>query len=90
MGEGRASDARLVWDQIRYQNRSFWRTPIAATAAVLRRACRARLKRVPQLSRRRRLERIQRRIDAAYQLARTRAWIEDFIGPPAEPGKAGG
>ncbi len=37
------------------------------------------------LSRRRRLERIQRRIDAAYQLARTRAWIEDFIGPQAEP-----
>lgn len=26
----RTSDARLLWDQIRYQNRSFWRTPVAA------------------------------------------------------------
>lgn len=30
MSERRTSDMRLVWDQIRYQNRSFWRTPVAA------------------------------------------------------------
>ncbi len=30
MSEGRTSDLRLVWDQIRYQNKSFWRTPVAA------------------------------------------------------------
>ncbi len=54
-------------------------------------AGRARLERVPQLSRRRRLERILERIDAAHQLARTRAWVENFIGPPpAGPLEAGG
>lgn len=30
----RTSDARLLWDQVRYQNRSFWRTPVAAFFAL--------------------------------------------------------
>lgn len=30
MGEGRTATPRLVWLQIRYQNRMFWRTPVAA------------------------------------------------------------
>ncbi len=60
-------------------------TPVAApNLAALHCVCRARLQRVTQLARRRRLERILRRVDAACQLARTRAWLEDFIGPPAE------
>lgn len=29
-GDGRLSDLRLLWLQIRYQNTTFWRTPIAA------------------------------------------------------------
>jgi ABC-2 type transport system permease protein len=35
MAEGRTSDVKLVWDQIRYQNRSFWRTPIAAFFTII-------------------------------------------------------
>ncbi len=77
------------------KHRGRWRDPAEVlrfpNSAVLRSACQARLKRVPQLSRRRRLERILRRVDAAYQLARTRAWVKDFIGPPAvEPREAEG
>jgi ABC-2 type transport system permease protein len=30
VSSGRTSDLRLAWDQVRYQNRSFWRTPVAA------------------------------------------------------------
>lgn len=30
MAEGRTATARLVWQQVRYQNRLFWRTPVAA------------------------------------------------------------
>src|SRR3990172_10181893 len=30
MAEGRTATAALVWQQIRYQNRLFWRTPVAA------------------------------------------------------------
>src|SRR3989304_5509234 len=30
MAEGRTGTPVLVWQQIRYQNRLFWRTPIAA------------------------------------------------------------
>ena len=42
----------------------------------------ARLARVSKLIRRRRLEVTLRRVQRAYDLARSRAWIEAFIGPP--------
>ncbi len=76
--------------------RGRWRDPAAVLGApnyaALISVCRARLERVPQLSRQRRLERILGRIDAAYQLTRTRAWIDNFLGPPpaVPPGGGGG
>ncbi len=30
MSEQRTADIRLVWNQVRYENRMFWRTPVAA------------------------------------------------------------
>ncbi len=64
-----------------------WRDPAkvldAPNLAALLYVCCARLNRVSNLSRQRRLERIQRRLEPAYELARSRAWIEAFIGPPA-------
>ncbi len=57
-------------------------SPDSPNLAALLRVCQARLKRVSSVGRRRRLEKIRRRVQAAYELARTRAWIGAFIGPP--------
>ena len=69
--------------------RARWQTPAQvigpSNLAVLRYVCHARLNRVQTLSRRRRLEMIRKRVEQAYAFARSRAWIESFIGPsPAE------
>ncbi len=51
--------------------------------------CRARLNRTSAPTRRHKFERILRRLEAADQLARTRVWIDDFIGPlPAKQKEA--
>ena len=39
MAEGRTATARLVWQQIRYQNRLFWRTPVAAFFTIAFPSC---------------------------------------------------
>ncbi len=49
--------------------------------AALHHVCAARLARTTNVKRRQRLEIIRRQVDAAYQQARTRAWLEDFLGP---------
>ncbi len=49
--------------------------------AALLYLCSARLKRVGEGRRRFRLERVLRRVEPAYEVARARAWIDDFIGP---------
>ncbi len=73
------------------KQRGRWQDPAevvgATNLAALRHVCRARLSRVSRASRRQRLMSIQRRIESAYSLARTRAWVQEFIGPP--PGKPG-
>ncbi len=35
LGDGRTSDLKLLWLQIRYQNTTFWRTPIAAFFTIV-------------------------------------------------------
>ncbi len=72
-----------------------WRDPAkvldAPNLAALLDVCHARLNRVSKLSRQRRLEKILRRVGPAYEQARSRAWIEAFIGPmPAKPQGAQG
>ena len=51
---------------------------------ALRYACQARADRVVGTARRRRLEIIERRLRTAHELARSRAWIEAFIGCEAQ------
>ncbi len=46
----------------------------------LRYFCRARIRNVPGIARRRRLEVMSRKLNRAYEQERTRAWIDDFIG----------
>ncbi len=72
------------------KHRGRWRDPTKVLASpnlgALRYVCRARLNRVSKVVRRRRLERIERRVEAAYNLARTRIWVDAFIGPlPVKP-----
>ncbi len=65
----------------------------APNLAALLYLCKARLNRVRHVKRRRRLrlERVLRRLKPAYELARARAWVDDFIGPlPAKPQEAQG
>lgn len=66
--------------------RRVWRDPArvleAPNLAALVGLCRARAGRVHAIARRRRLETILGKLERAYELARSRAWIEDFIGPP--------
>ncbi len=74
------------------KHRGRWQDPVkvlgSPNLAVLGYVCRARLSRVWKINRRRRLERIKRRVESAYKLAQTRVWIDDFIGPL--PAKAAG
>ncbi len=71
-------------DQLEKYRRT-WRDPAQVLASpnlpALFWVCRARVHRVSPPTRRYRLERIQRRLEAAYEITRTRAWIDDFIGP---------
>ena len=68
------------------KQRGPWRDPAkflnAPNLAALLYMCQARLNRVPQLARRRRLERILKRVEGTYRHSQARAWIEDFIGEP--------
>lgn len=66
--------------------RAAWRDPKRVLAspnvAALHHLCRARLARITTSTRRRRLEAISKKLELARELARSRAWIEAFIGPP--------
>ncbi len=68
--------------------RGAWRDPAkilgSPNLAALLYVCYARRNRVSTLARQRRLENILRRVERAYELARSRAWIEAFIGPMPE------
>ncbi len=75
------------------RHRRTWRDPAevveSPNLAALVFVCRARINRVSQLKRRQKLERMLRRIEPVHRQARTRAWIDDFIGPlPAEGERA--
>ncbi len=76
-------------DQLEKQHR-VWRDPAEVVDApnlkALRHVCRARLDRTSPGARHNRLNKVRRRLEAAWELARTRAFIEDFIGP--QPGEA--
>lgn len=80
-------------DQLERYRRS-WRDPVevllkttpreslpSPNLAALRCVCRARLGRTTPPARRQRLEKVLRKLDAAHELAQTRTWIDDFIGP---------
>ncbi len=73
--------------------RRTWREPRqvldSPNVAALRYACRARLNRVSPSPRQQRLQRTLRRIERAHDLARTRAWVNDFIGPLPAKTKVG-
>ncbi len=68
--------------------RGTWRDPAkilgSPNLAALLYVCYARRNRVSKLARQQRIERILRRVERAYELARSRAWIEAFIGPLPE------
>ncbi len=77
------------------QQRGRWQDPAKVLGSpnlvALGYVCRARLSRNLTASRRLRLMRIQRRIESAWRLARTRAWVNEFIGPlPRKPAEARG
>ncbi len=67
------------------RHRRAWRDPTevveSPNLAALVAVCRARIRRASPPKRRQKLERILRRVEPAYQLAQTRAWLDDFIGP---------
>ncbi len=67
------------------KHRGRWRDPAKVLGSpdlgALRYVCGARLNRVSKVARRRRLMSIERRVEAAYNLARTRIWVDAFIGP---------
>ncbi len=73
------------------RHRGRWRDPARVLGkpnlAALRFVCHFRLQRVPVVKRRLRLQRIQRKLERAWQLARTRAWIDDFLSEPGEPAR---
>ncbi len=68
------------------KRRGVWRNPAqvleSPNVAALYQLCSARQGRVPGITRRRRLEAICQKLELAWELARDRAWIEAFIGPP--------
>ncbi len=67
------------------KHRASWRDPAEVVEtpnlAALRYVCHVRFDRLAPGARRRRLAKVQRRLEAAWELARTRAFIEDFLGP---------
>jgi len=62
--------------------RDLAKTLESTSLVTLRAVCQARLRRVSSLVRRRRLVIILKSIERAYELALSRAWIEDFLGHP--------
>ncbi len=68
------------------RRRGAWRDPAkiigSPNLAALLHVCHARLNRVTKLARERRLETTLHRVKRAYEIARSRAWIEAFIGEP--------
>ncbi|MCP3962327.1 MAG: hypothetical protein GY719_31170 [bacterium] len=68
------------------RRRGVWRDPgeilDSPNVPALLHLCCARAGRIDSGHRRRRLEVIERRLKAAHELARSRAWIEEFIGEP--------
>lgn len=68
------------------QLRRAWRDPRKVLSSpnvpCLLILCRARLGRIRGVRRRHKLEVVLRKLGAAHEHARSRAWIEDFIGPP--------
>ncbi|MCP3956498.1 MAG: hypothetical protein GY719_01460 [bacterium] len=79
---------KACWDLDRLEKRRTpWRDPAKVlptpNIAALVQVCAARFERVPLMTRQRRLATILRRLRRAEGLARSRAWIEDFIGTPA-------
>ncbi len=69
------------------RHRGRWRDPAkvldSPNLTALLYVCQARLHRVSKLARQTRLTRILRRVDRAHERARSRAWIEAFIGEVA-------
>ncbi len=67
------------------KHRGFWRDPAQVVEtpnlATLRCVCHVRFDRLAPGTRRTRLEKVLRRLDAAWELARTRAFIDDFLSP---------
>ena len=76
--------------------RGAWRDPAqvldAPNVPALAAVCRARLGRVHEVPRLRKLDAIRRKLEAALEHARQRRWIESFLGPPppAPPEPEGG
>ncbi|MCP3963414.1 MAG: hypothetical protein GY719_36725 [bacterium] len=70
------------------RRRAGWKDPAlilqTPNVVALLHVCRARVGRVADRYRRRKLEVIERRLRAVQELARSRAWIEEFIGPPTQ------
>ena len=68
------------------RRRARWKDPAlvlqSPNIVALLHVCRARAARVADRYRRRKLEIIERRLQAARELARSRKWIEEFIGAP--------
>ena len=66
------------------RRRTGWRHPqqivTNPNVAGLLYFCRARIRNVPGIARRRRLEIMTRKLERVYDQERTRAWITDFIG----------
>ncbi len=67
------------------KHRGFWRDPAQVVETpnltALRCVCHIRFDRLAPGTRRTRLEKVLRRLDAAWELARTRAFIDDFLSP---------
>ncbi len=75
------------------KHRGRWHEPARVLGkpnlAALRLVCHTRLHRMSLLKRRQRLLGIQRKLERAWQLARTRAWIDDFLSElPHKPPEA--
>ncbi len=74
------------------RRRTGWRHPqqIVAKPHVvgLLYFCRARIRNVPGIARRRRLEVMSRKLQRVHDQEKTRAWITDFIGTTGEPATA--
>ncbi len=73
------------------RRRGVWRDPAtilkSPNLVALLHVCQARKNRVVKPTRQQKLGRILRRLERAHELARSRAWIEAFIGPSPEAGK---